>query len=305
MQYDSEDSGFEDGSVLTQSIAESVFQYKVENGRRYHAFREGAYFMPNDDAEQDRMDMQHRAMFLAAGSELLYAPVKDPRRIIDLGTGTGIWAIEISDKFPDAQVIGVDLSPIQPNFVPINVKFEVDDVEDDWTWPENHFDVIYSQFMLSGSISNIRKYFEQAFKHCAPGGYFELHDLFTSISSDHRPIADGSAVKEWCDLIREGIKGFNRTLELHFDELAEMMREVGFVDVVHRPFKIPIGRWPTDPTMKVAGGLQQVAMLEGVESLSLAVFTRCLRWQPEEVQVFLAKVRQDFLARKTYTYWPW
>jgi len=70
--------------------------------------------------------MQHRATFLAAGGELLYAPVKDPRTIIDLGTGTGVWAIDIADKYPDAQVIGVDLSPIQPSFVPINLKFEVD-----------------------------------------------------------------------------------------------------------------------------------------------------------------------------------
>jgi SAM-dependent methyltransferase len=263
------------------------------------------YFMPNDDAEQDRMDMQNRAMFLAAGGELLYAPVKDPRTIVDLGTGTGIWAIEISEKWPNAQVTGVDLSPIQPNFVPLNVKFEVDDVEDDWTWPENHFDVIYSQFMLSGSIANIRRYFEQAFKHCRAGGYFEIHDLYTKVSSDHVPIAEDSAVQEWCVLIREGIKGFNRTLDLDFEQLAQMMRDIGFVDVVHRPFKIPIGRWPSDPVLKEAGGLQQVAMLEGVEALSLAVFTRCLRWQPEEVQVFLAKVRKDFLMRKTYTYWPW
>lgn len=120
--------------------------------------------MPNDDAEQDRMDMQHRAMFLAAGGQLLYAPVENPRRILDLGTGTGIWAIDMADKYPEARINGVDLSPIQPSYIPANVKFEVDDVEDDWTWPENHFDVIYSQFMLSGSIANIVKYFTQAFR---------------------------------------------------------------------------------------------------------------------------------------------
>ena len=37
----------------TQSLTSSVFNYTYENGRRYHAFREGQYFMPNDDQEQE------------------------------------------------------------------------------------------------------------------------------------------------------------------------------------------------------------------------------------------------------------
>lgn len=105
--------------------------------------------------------------------------------------------------------------------------------------------------------------------------------------------------------MREGIVKMQRTLELDFEKLAELMREVGFTSVTLRPFKIPIGRWPSHPMLKEAGALQQVAMLEGIEALSLAIFTRCLGWQPEEVQVYLASVRREFTMRKTYTYWPW
>ena len=121
--------------------------------------------MPNDDAEQDSLLMQHRAMFLAAGGELHDATLAEPgQNILDLGTGIGVWAVEMADKYPTAQVIGVDLSPIQPTWVPPNVKFEVDDVEDNWTWDRDKFDLIYSQFMLSGSISDIKKYFRQAYE---------------------------------------------------------------------------------------------------------------------------------------------
>ena len=61
----------------------------------------------------------------------------------------------------------------------------------------------------------------------------------------------------------------DRHLDLDFEMLGGLMREVGFVDVVVRPFKIPVGSWPADPRLKQAGQLQQIAMLEGVESLTL------------------------------------
>ena len=39
----------------------------------------------------------------------------------------------------------MDLSPIQPDWVPENVSFVVDDIEHEagWTYPENHFDYIH------------------------------------------------------------------------------------------------------------------------------------------------------------------
>ena len=38
----------------------------------------------------------------------------------------------VGDKYPSAEVIGLDLSPIQPIWVPSNVHFIVDDIEDTW-----------------------------------------------------------------------------------------------------------------------------------------------------------------------------
>jgi hypothetical protein len=106
-------------------------------------------------------------------------------------------------------------------------------------------------------------------------------------------------------LMGEGVVKMHRASELDFKKPAELMREVGFTSVPFRPFKIPIGWWPVNPILKEAGALQQVAMLEGIEALSLAIFTRRLHWQPEEVHVFLANLRREFTIRRTSTYWPW
>lgn len=107
--------GDSDVSSFTTSIASSVLNYVYENGRRYHSFREGQYLFPNDETEQDRLDMLHHIFRLMLGGELYKAPLPtSPRRILDYGTGTGIYAIDLADTFPSAEVIGIDLSPIQP-----------------------------------------------------------------------------------------------------------------------------------------------------------------------------------------------
>jgi SAM-dependent methyltransferase len=268
-------------------------------------YKEGQYFMPNDEPEQERMLMQHRAGFLTLGRRSFFAPIGDaPHRILDLGTGTGIWAVEMADRFPSAEVVGVDLSPIQPNWVPSNVKFEIDDIEDEWTFPEDHFDFVFSKVMLAGSIANFRHYFEQAWRHTKPGGYFEIHELSTRISSDHYQIPEDSAISQWCAHMRQGIQVMGRHLDLKFNEIADLMKEVGFEDVTLIPYKQPIGAWPADIILKEAGAIQLVAMLEGMESLSLAIFCRCLQWSNEQVEELLTRTRKEFSMKKACYYWP-
>lgn len=72
--------------------------------------------MPNDESEQDRLDLSHGMFKLIMRDKLYLAPISKPSRILDIGTGTGIWAIEMGDEFPDADIIGTDLSPTQPTW---------------------------------------------------------------------------------------------------------------------------------------------------------------------------------------------
>ena len=61
------------------------------------------------------------------GGRLFFAPLSTPRYVLDVATGLGEWAIQMGDKFPQAEITATDLSPIQPDEVPPNVTFYVDD----------------------------------------------------------------------------------------------------------------------------------------------------------------------------------
>ena len=68
------------------------------------------------------------------------------------------------------QVIGIDLSPIQPDFVPPNLVFEIDDIEEEWEY-KRKFDFIHSR-MMTGSIHDWPKLIKSIYNNLNPGGWY-------------------------------------------------------------------------------------------------------------------------------------
>jgi ubiquinone/menaquinone biosynthesis C-methylase UbiE len=74
--------------------------------------------LPNDEREQDRLglydlcreetprlmkrylDLQHHTFKILCDGQLHLAPISKPQRVLDLATGTGIWAIEFGKHSP-------------------------------------------------------------------------------------------------------------------------------------------------------------------------------------------------------------
>jgi len=56
---------------------------------------------PNDESEQAREDMKHAMILNLCGGKLHYAPIgENPQNILDVGTGTGIWAMDSMCLWP-------------------------------------------------------------------------------------------------------------------------------------------------------------------------------------------------------------
>lgn len=96
----------------TQSLTSSLQEYIEKNGRRYHSYYgPDKNPMPNDDKEMSRLDTMHELILLATGSKLYQAPLdaRNLHNVLDLGTGSGIWAIDFAQQHPQASVLGIDL----------------------------------------------------------------------------------------------------------------------------------------------------------------------------------------------------
>lgn len=70
---------------------------------------------------------------------------------------------DIADQYESAEVVGTDLSNVQPSFVPPNCKFEVDDASVLWTFTPNSMDLVFMRFML-GSFEDWLEVYREAFK---------------------------------------------------------------------------------------------------------------------------------------------
>ncbi|PVH79468.1 S-adenosyl-L-methionine-dependent methyltransferase [Cadophora sp. DSE1049] len=303
--YDDADSSL--GSALgssTTSIGSSILNYRKENGRRYHAYKDGQYLFPNDEQESDRLDLQHHLLYMTFDGKLHTAPIPKKQqlhRVLDVGTGTGIWAIDFADEHPESEVIGVDLSPIQPSFVPPNLTFQVDDIEEEWTFT-NKFDFIYSR-MMTGSLMNWPKFFSQSYGNLNPGGWIEVVDICLPYQSEDGTLKEDSAIHHWIKTGIPGVTALGR--EIHTAHTyKERMIAAGFENVTEVIYKWPTNRWPKDKRMKEIGMWALENMLSSLEAVSLAIFTRGLGWSKEELDVLLAKVRNEMKDTKIHAYAP-
>jgi len=283
----------------TQSVRESIYEFVEEHGRTFHRYKQGKYWLPNDEPEQERLDLQHVIFTMRLGGKLGLAPIENPQSVLDIGTGTGVWAIEFAVQHPSAQVIGTDLSPIQPEYVPPNCRFEIDDAEDEWLYTEQ-FDYIHLRMMFhcfKDHVGVIRS----AFEHLRPGGYMEWQEWPGVLQSSDDSIR-GTAVERWSRLFVEAGTRLGRDM-LAPRKYRDWMIEAGFVDVNEVKLAVPGNPWARGRDNKRMGFLQMTNFLDGLHAATMTLFTKGLGWTSDEVEVFLVEMRQAIKDPKIHFYW--
>ncbi|KAF5594780.1 methyltransferase [Fusarium pseudocircinatum] len=259
---------------------------------------------PNDEAQLEALDLIHHWLTLMLDDKLFLAPIgENPQKILDIGTGTGIWAINVADEYPSASVVATDITPTQPSFVPPNVEFQIDDAQLEWTFEPESFDFIHIRY-LQGTIADWDRLYGQMYKALKPGGWFQHiePDLQMLSQNPEIKVDDEHIFTRWAKVFTQVGETIGCTFDFSNGKLSTLAKDAGFVSVAPQTHRIPVGRWPRDKEKKELGtfvGLSFSQALDGFVKLPLC---EILEWSPEEMQLFAAEMRKVLMNPKTQAY---
>lgn len=290
-----------DRHSLTTSLSPSIKEFRHEHGRRYHSFEESQYWLPNDDIEIARLDILHHIWKLCLAGSLQISPIpEDVKDVLDVGTGTGVWAIEFADLHPNSTVLGTDLSPIQPEYMPPNCSFLVDNAEAEWVF-DRKFDFIHGRMLLMG-IHDWPRFFKQAWDNLNPGGFLEVSNPEFPVCSANQGFDPESPFMKWSSLIREAA-GKDGIDTLIVRKHKKMLEDQGFVNVNVQPLKWALGSWPKGGREKTIGEWTLENNRAFTKPSAMALFTKKLGWEKDDVEKFVDEALTDMDNRKKHYYW--
>jgi Methyltransferase domain len=205
----------------------------------------------------------------------------------------------MGDKYPAASITGIDLSATQAQWVPPNVDFQIDDMEEFWTF-RSPFDFIHGKW-LAGSVRDWPKLMQQCYNNLSPGGWVEFEDWdYTPRMPNGSTQLPDNYVKRWHTTVIAGCEEKTGALANPGPLLKDLLLNAGFVDVHEHIFKVPIGCWPKDKKLKEIGLFYRVALEDGLDAISLRILTQLLGWQTLEAQALNAQFRTELKSFKFY-----
>lgn len=299
-----------------------------ENGRWYCGFRKGIYMYPIDEVcafqcvnkrvvsdldsqtEMDRMDLLNEAINRARKQQSHkhpFPPGENELRILDLGTGTGIWAIAMADQYPKAEVIGMDLANIQPQTIPPNLRFKVPrDWESPWSYGQDSFDLIHLR-LGCGAVSSWPELFHNILMHLKPRtGRLEWVEVdYEPRNAGNVPFPRELALQKWYNYLKDATMRVERNMEYPHANKALLQRQ-GFVDIQEEIIRLPLREWPSNrPTStheRELGRWWGTALHDGLEALSLQPFHKLFHWTPAVIRRFIEDVKADIRDRRYFIY---
>ena len=201
-------------------------------GHIYHYGTNSFYIGQYGHNEQDEI---HRSM---AGRLPIPADGK-VKRILDMGCGAGQMTVAMKERFPDAEVWGIDVggpmvrySHLRAARLGIGANF-AQKLAEDTGYPDNHFDIVTSYIMHHEMPADItRRVIAEAQRVTRPGGVYYPIDF----NSGGTKAPARSMYSRWWD------HRWNNevwSLEYHSMNLTDEVAQRGFIQVKNATAALP------------------------------------------------------------------
>ncbi|EXM14001.1 hypothetical protein RAB80_018272 [Fusarium oxysporum f. sp. vasinfectum] len=295
---------FESDASSTTSLDSSVRDYLLLHSRKYPNVDTGHSYEPIDETRRMKWDLNHRVYCELLGGlhkaaipkdcqgQEQVTPINLPLAPIASLTDSysGIWAMDFADERPEIEVIGTDISPIQPDWVPPNLKFEIEDCEQEWTFEDSSADYIHARG-LNGNVDRI-EFTKKVFKTLKPEGVVEFVEVCMEPSTKKGTLATNSCIEQWGDFFREaGKKRRKHFMVTNDGTLRQAMETVGFEDIEVYEYEIPIGPWPESREGQKVGQFGLVDFMYDIEGTMFRLGEEELKWNEDEIRLFAAELR--------------
>lgn len=215
-----------------------VNQPQEPSTRRYLA--DTVYLLPKDEQESDRLTFQHHALFQAIGKQ--YVAPLDPslRLMLDVGAGTGIWALEMARTFPHALVVGLDVDPSlfrEPAPFPPNCLLRRGDVLKGLPFPDGFFQYTH-QRLLVYAIPAVRwpDVLRELVRVTRVGGWIEVVEADPSLHNQ------GPATRQ----LLAQVEVVQRARGLHPEpirQLGALFAQAGLQQIDVQTIPLALGEW--------------------------------------------------------------
>src|SRR5579875_2045297 len=206
----------------------------------------------NNDEELQRLTIQDQATTSIMGGPL--AEQADPtmfHRVLDVGCATGGWAIELAQRYPWMQVVGIDISERMIRYaqqraeaagVAERVTFQVMDALLRLDFPDNSFDLVNvrsnSSFVRK---TEWRKFLSRLQRVLRPSGVLRLTDLAAEVASSiNSPALEPLFNLLYLSLYKAGY-WFEPTVTSIIDHLEELVAQTQYQYIHHKAISFTFG----------------------------------------------------------------
>ncbi|WP_376797466.1 class I SAM-dependent methyltransferase [Thermogemmatispora sp.] len=229
---------FSSAEQRAASLVNQIEPAPESDGRR--RLPDVPYLLPKDLDEINRLDFQHYVLRLALG-RLTFAPVDEQLRqggqVLDVGCGTGRWAIEIARLYPLTHVTGFDLEQAKATTSPPNYHFVQGDLLKGLPFAEQTFVYTHQRLLVAAiPLQQWPRVVRELYRVTAPGGWIELIEFGVETYNA------GPCLQQLITWGRQlaASRGIDGT---QMSRLGEWLQQAGCHHIHTHTLWLPVGAW--------------------------------------------------------------